>query len=68
MSGGGILPTMSRSAPDTDRFEAFAAALVTYEDAPDECTIYPEDIPSSQRQTTWITAKEGSFCSAKDAR
>ena len=59
---------MSRSASETDQFAAFAAAIVTYEDAPDECTIYPEDVSTGQRQTTWITAKEGSFCSARERR
>jgi hypothetical protein len=43
--------------------ESFEATVVRYEDAPDECTIYPTDVSGHRRTTTWITAKEGSFCS-----
>lgn len=46
-------------------FDSFAATIVTHEDAPDECTIYPRDVDEASRTTTWITAKEGSFCSSR---
>jgi hypothetical protein len=50
-------------APDGEPdFESFEATVVSYEDAPDECTIYPTDVSGHRRTTTWITAKEGSFC------
>jgi hypothetical protein len=38
------------------------AEVVTYDDAPDECTIFPEDVSEEQRTTAWITARGGSFC------
>jgi hypothetical protein len=38
------------------------AEVVTYDDAPDECTIYPENVSEEQRTTAWITARGGSFC------
>lgn len=68
MLGRSIAAVMSRPASETDRFAAFAAAIVTHDDARDECTIYPEDVSAAQRQTTWIKAKEGSFCSAREYR
>lgn len=37
------------------------ATIVEYEDAPDECTIYPSDTAGVERMTTWISAKEGSY-------
>lgn len=40
-----------------------SAEVVSYDDAPDECTIYPEDVSDAQRTTAWITARGGSFCS-----
>jgi len=43
--------------------EQFRAAVVDYDDAPDECTIYPRTVSEDQRTTAWITAREGSFCS-----
>lgn len=48
-----------------DRLEGATAKLratvVEYDDAPDECTMYPEDASEWERMTTWITAREGSF-------
>ena len=41
--------------------EQFRAAVVDYDDAPDECTIYPRTVSERQRTTAWITAREGSF-------
>lgn len=54
--------------PAEDRFAAFAAAIVTHEDGPDECTIYPEDVSKQRRQCAWITAKGDGFCSAEQRR
>jgi hypothetical protein len=39
-----------------------------YDDAPDECTIYPLGCPDHELVTTWITAQEGSFVDADDIR
>lgn len=37
------------------------ATIVEYEDAPDECTIFPSDTSDIERMSTWISAKEGSY-------
>lgn len=37
------------------------ATVVEYENAPDECTLFPRDVSGMDRMTTWITAKEDSF-------
>jgi len=37
------------------------ATVVEYEDAPDECTIFPPGVSQMERMTTWISAKEGSY-------
>ncbi len=39
------------------------AEIVEYDDAPSECTIYPDDVTEAQRATTWITARGDAFCS-----
>ena len=57
---------MRNIAPEEDRLAVFAAAIVTHDDGPDECTIYPEDVTSHRRQSTWITAKADAFCDAAD--
>lgn len=59
---------MASSDSETGSLSAFAAEVVTYEDDPSECTIYPEDVPDHRQRTTWITAKEGSFVAASDCR
>lgn len=59
---------MGNADLEEDRFAAFAAAIVTHEGAPDECTIYPEDVSPHRRQSTWITAEGGAFCDAADRR
>lgn len=47
-------------------FAQFKATIVTYDDAPDECTIYPDDVDDTARTTMWISARAGSFCSITD--
>ena len=40
-----------------------------YDDAPDECTIFPRSAsPEFPRTTTWLTAQEGSYCSLEENR
>jgi len=39
-----------------------SAEVVSYDDAPDECTIFPEDVSEEQRTTAWITARGEAFC------
>lgn len=49
-------------------FESFAAKVVSYDDDPDQCTIFPTDVSEDQRTTTWISAEEGSYCSLHSCR
>lgn len=41
--------------------ELLESTVIEYDDAPSECTIYPADTDDSET-TSWITAKQGSFC------
>lgn len=51
-------------SPEHPVLEPFEATVVRYDDAPDECTIAPSDVPQTKRTTMWLSAKEGSYCSA----
>jgi hypothetical protein len=56
-------------APVFDADFVLHARVEQYDDAPDECTIFPR-VASSEfpRTTTWLTAQEGSYVSLDDAR
>jgi hypothetical protein len=43
----------------TDR--GLTARVTEYDDAPDECTIYPAGADPGTALTTWVVAEEGSF-------
>jgi hypothetical protein len=47
---------------------AYAASVVPYDDAPDECTIFPVDAAEADLVTTWISAAEGSFVALDEMR
>ena len=49
-------------------FRLFQSKVVTYDDAPDECTIYPKRVREDRKTTAWITAREGSFCAVQSRR
>lgn len=44
------------------------AKIAEYEDAPDECTIYATDAETDRRTTTWLSAQEDSYYSARAMR
>lgn len=46
----------------------YEATVVSYDDEPDECTIYPTDATEEELVTTWISAKSGSYVSLEDMR
>lgn len=52
--------------PGSQQFEQYEAKIVAYDDAPDECTIYPYNVDESARATTWVSAKAGSFYSISE--
>lgn len=63
-------PTHATSDDDTqistdsgETLWQYAAAIVHYDDASDECTIYPTDVEEWELVTTWISAQEGSYVS-----
>jgi hypothetical protein len=49
-------------ASPTDDVE-YIAIVAPYDDAPDECTIFPAGISEDELLTTWISAQEGSYVS-----
>jgi hypothetical protein len=56
-------------APPSDTGFALHGHVERYDDAPDECTIFPRTATSDlPRTTTWVTAQEGSYCSLDDVR
>jgi hypothetical protein len=52
-----------QAGPGPTRIGDFEAKIVRYDDAPTECTIFPTDVSERERTTTWLTAREGSYCS-----
>lgn len=61
---------MATSESDTEEGLSvqLRATVVEYQDDPDECTIYPQDVSHWDRMTTWITAEEGSFVKLETQR
>jgi hypothetical protein len=57
--GGGVM----RVDDGDDQGRVLTAEVVSYDDAPSECTIYPEGVSKAERTTTWITARGDAFCS-----
>ena len=39
----------------------YRAVLERYEDAPDQCTIFPDDTEPGERASKWITAESPGF-------
>ncbi|ELZ81810.1 hypothetical protein C453_17379 [Haloferax elongans ATCC BAA-1513] len=53
---------LSRHGMPTDNVE-YEAIVAPYDDAPDECTIFPAGLSEEELLTTWISAQEGSYVS-----
>jgi hypothetical protein len=45
---------------DTDEV-GYAATVVSHDDAPNECTVFPIDASDEERVTTWVSASGDSF-------
>ncbi|WP_410766514.1 hypothetical protein [Haloferax sp. DFSO60] len=41
----------------------YTAIIAPYDDAPDECTIFPAGLSENELLTTWLSAQEGSYVS-----
>jgi len=53
--------------PGYGKLRNFDAKIATYDNAPDECTIYPVNA-DEDRSTVWLTAQDGSYVSASAMR
>jgi hypothetical protein len=65
------LDSPSDSAPESPADPGFAlhGHVERYDDAPDECTLFPRNASAEfPRTTAWLTAKEGSYRSLDDSR
>ncbi|KAB1194811.1 hypothetical protein GJR96_06970 [Haloferax sp. MBLA0076] len=51
-----------RNVSPADDLE-YTAIVAPYDDAPDECTIFPAGLSEDELVTTWISAQEGSYVS-----
>lgn len=56
--------TETRTGRDFD----LHSVLVSYEDGPDECTIYPRGRSHHDRTSVWLTAPATSFVDLADAQ
>jgi hypothetical protein len=57
--------------PRTDRrtpTRALVADVVSYADAPDECTLSPDAVPAAKRTTAWLSARGDAFVSLAEMR
>jgi hypothetical protein len=44
------------------------AVVERYEDAPDQCTIFPTGLDDHERMATWVSAREPSFVELEAVR
>ncbi|WP_129116828.1 DUF7511 domain-containing protein [Halegenticoccus tardaugens] len=44
------------------------SVVVSYEDGPDRCTIYPRRKKSHERVESWLTANHGAFVGLEEMR
>jgi hypothetical protein len=56
--------TETRTGRDFD----LHSVVVSYEDGPDECTIYPRQCSCYERTSVWLTADVDCFVDLADAR
>ncbi|SEO80977.1 hypothetical protein SAMN04487948_105268 [Halogranum amylolyticum] len=57
-----------RTETRTGREFDLHSVVVSYEDGPDECTIYPRRLGCYERTATWLTANVDCFVDLADAR
>ncbi|ELZ96482.1 hypothetical protein C440_05023 [Haloferax mucosum ATCC BAA-1512] len=58
--------TMGSRTPTDDA--EYTAIVAPYDDAPDECTIFPAGLSETEMMTTWISAQEGGYVSLTEMR
>lgn len=57
-----------RDSGDEPTDGEFRAIVERYQNAENQCTIFPADADESERTTTWITAKSPSFVDLREYR
>ncbi|RDZ64012.1 hypothetical protein C5B90_12985 [Haloferax sp. Atlit-12N] len=60
-------PTATRRSASADD-EELVAIVAPYDDAPDECTIFPAGLSEDELLTTWLSAQEGAYVSLAEMR
>jgi len=60
--------TGRRDSNDESADGGFRAVVERYQDAENQCTIFPADAGVDERTTTWITAKSPSFVDLREYR
>lgn len=61
--------SMATSVEDEDRREFdLHSVVVSYEDMPDRCTMYPRRKSCRERLESWLTADHSAFVDLADAR
>lgn len=65
MSSDGTGERGSDERPDSD---GFRAVVERYQNAANQCTIFPADADEDERTTAWITAKSPSFVDLREYR
>ncbi|WP_148414870.1 hypothetical protein [Haloferax sp. KTX1] len=59
-------PAASRRSAGDD--EEYVAIVAPYDDAPDECTIFPAGLSEDELLTTWLSAQEGGYVALAEMR
>lgn len=57
-----------REETQLDSAETYVSKVVEYEDAPDECTIWPSGESDRTAPTRWLTAKGDAFVPLSEMR
>ncbi|ADE04094.1 MULTISPECIES: DUF7511 domain-containing protein [Haloferax] len=48
--------------------DELVAIVAPYDDAPDECTIFPAGLTEDELLTTWLSAQEGAYVALAEMR
>jgi hypothetical protein len=61
-------PTDTEALTRVSSDAALAAVVVSVDDGPDECTLYPLDVNDADLVTTWLSAEGASFVALAEMR
>lgn len=54
--------------PGYETLRHFESKIVEYDQSPGECTVFMTDVSAEKQTTAWLTAREGSYVSAREMR